>query len=78
MMEGSLKINELRQEAGRVARIRGHSLGKWEQLSAVHDPHIILEATCWICDASVTIDNRPAQDGDGMSGVAIAVNCSED
>ena len=77
-MEGYRKIDELRKEAERTARSRGHSLGTWEQLSAVHEPHIILEATCLICGASVTIDNDPAQDGNGLNGIAIAVNCGED
>ncbi len=77
-MEGYPKIDELRKEAERTARSRGHSLGRWEQLSAVHDPHIILEATCWICGASATIDKRPSLDSNGISGVAIDVNCGED
>ncbi len=77
-MEGCLDIGSLRLEAERAARIRGHSLGNWEQLSVVHDPHIILESACWICEASVTIDNQPSQDSNGISGLAIDVNCGED
>ena len=77
-MEGYRKIDELRKEAERTARSRGHSLGRWEQLSAVHDSYVMLAATCCICGASVTIDNDPGQDGNGLSGIAVVVNCGED
>jgi hypothetical protein len=77
-MEDYHKIDELRQEAERAARVRGHSLGNWERVSTTHDLHTVLEAACWVCGASVTIDNQPEQSSDGINGIAVAVNCGDD
>ena len=77
-MEGFLNIDDLCLEAERTTSLQGHSLGKWGQLCSVEDLHIILEATCCICGASVTIDNKPTPHGNRVRGVAVAVNCGED
>ena len=77
-MEDYYKIDTLRQEAERAARDRGHSLGNWERVSAAGDLHIVFEAACWVCGASVTIDNQPKQSSDGINGIAVAVNYGDD
>jgi hypothetical protein len=77
-MAAVLNIDDLRLEAERTISLRGHRLGKWSRLCSGQAPHIILEATCAICGASVTIDNKPTPHGNGVSGVAVTVNCGED
>lgn len=64
------ELRELRLEAARVARQRGHMLRVWDRLSATK-----AGTTCAKCGAWVRVDTNPAPNGIDIAGEAVAVDC---
>ena len=66
-----MTLEELRAEANRAARWRGHTMGAWVALTPNR-----AHAVCDVCGATVTVDTCPAPNDIDIAGSAVAVECN--
>lgn len=73
--EGPLSLQELMDEADKLAKIKGHMLSGWKKEPSSHG----LKATCFcvLCDKQVNVIENPTSEEDDISGSAILEDCGE-
>lgn len=71
-----MRLSTLKKSAQASARYRGHSL-KWGQVYGRADGPKAQNAECRKCKAYVFVQESPAPNSIGVSGLAVAVNCAE-
>lgn len=65
------KLERLKAQGARAAKLRGHRLGAWQDVRAGGIAH----AACEVCGALVVADSKPAPNGIDLAGRALAVGC---
>lgn len=68
-----MTLAELRQEATEAAEWRGHSI-EWEPPRLLES---IQTGNCTQCDAWVQVCTKPAPNGIGIGGPAVAIHCGD-
>ena len=65
-------LKQLKREAERSCRFRGHIMNKWVQLAPGNE-----ETTCAICKKGVQVLLHPAPNQINIGGSAVALNCAD-
>jgi hypothetical protein len=70
-----MKVRELRKQARKAVKLRGHQIGKFSHLMGTGwDAHSL--AVCEACGRDVAVYPSPAPNGIDMAGEALAVFCA--
>jgi hypothetical protein len=74
--EGPLSIQELMDEADKLAKIKGHMLCNWKE--DINTSGAIATCSCILCDKVVQVIENPTSEEDDISGKAVFEDCGED